>query len=229
MKGGYVLNAVWRLLFPDVCPVCGALLGAEEHGLCIACRFSMPRLELHDGRLEEADDRFSGCRAVDRAVAMFRYGRNSPYAEIVKDIKYRNRPQLARLLAREFAAELVGTGFFDGMDAIVPVPLHVSKLAKRGYNQSCYIARGIAGVTGLKIRHAVRAVRPHRSQTLMDAEARQANVAGVFSARRSIPGKNVIVVDDVVTTGATVMACCDELVRAGVRHIRVLSLCLAEP
>lgn len=165
-----------------------------------------------------------GSRLVERAVSMFEYHRASPYAEILKDAKYRNSPRIVYDMARLFACELLSGGFFDGVDMVVPVPLHSSKLASRGYNQSAYIASGVAEATGINMVEALAAVRRHSTQTHRSAADRHANVAGVFVAKPGVKGRHVLLVDDVITTGSTVIACCDALQVAGAASVRVLSL-----
>ena len=127
-------------------------------------------------------------------------------------------------MARLFACELLSVGFFDGVDMVVPVPLHSSKLARRGYNQSAYIASGVAAATGIRMVEALAAVKRHSTQTHRSVADRHANVAGVFVAKPEVGEKHVLLVDDVITTGSTVIACCDALQVAGAASARVLSL-----
>lgn len=177
--------------------------------------------------MQEVSDLFVGCKWVDSAVSFFRYNRQSKYSELIKDIKYRNCPELASCLAGKFAEELSRGGFFDGVDMIVPVPLHKSKLRRRGYNQSLFIAEGVSAVTGIKVVGALVAVRPHASQTSKSSEERRRNVAEVFEVVEDVAGKTVLLVDDVITTGATATVCCDVLGAACVGRVKVLSLAFA--
>ncbi len=175
----------------------------------------------------EVEKMLLGCRLVERAVSMFEYSRSSPYSGILKDVKYHNSPTIAKSLAQSFAAELKGSGFFDGIDIIVPVPLHSQKLAKRGYNQSRFIADGVSAVTGIPAADAIVAVKPHKTQTHRSTADRHKNVEGVFVAKPTVSGKRVLLVDDVITTGATVTACGDALRMGGASGICVLSLAFA--
>lgn len=104
------------------------------------------------------------------------------------------------------------------------MPLHSSKLARRGYNQSAYIASGVAAATGIRMVEALAAVKRHSTQTHRSVADRHANVAGVFVAKPEVGEKHVLLVDDVITTGSTVIACCDALQVAGAASARVLSL-----
>ena len=164
-----------------------------------------------------------GSRLVERAVSMFEYHRASPYAEILKDAKYRNSPRIVYDMARLFACELLSGGFFDGVDMVVPVPLHSSKLARRGYNQRAYIASGDAAATCIRME-ALAVFMRHSSLTLRRVAVRHANGTGVVVAMPEVGEKHVLLVDDVITTGSTVIACCDALQVAGAASARVLSL-----
>lgn len=223
----FIVKSLGDVFFPATCPVCGRHMVDGERDVCMACQVDMPRVAISDGRCEEVERLLIGCRVIERAVSMFHYHRSSPYAGILKDIKYHNEPGLGKSLARVFAEELAETGFFTGVDTIVPIPLHKSKLNKRGYNQSLYIADGLSAVTGIAVSEAVTAVRPHVSQTLNSAEERRLNVDDIFEADETLAGKVVLLVDDVITTGSTIMSCCDAMRRAGVSSVRVLSLAFA--
>ena len=219
-----LIDSVAEVFYPRLCPVCGERLVAGERSVCLSCLAVMPRVEIgHDG-CPEVERMLLGSRLVEHAVSMFVYHRANPYAEILKDAKYRNSPRIVYDMARLFACELLSGGFFDGVDMVVPVPLHSSKLARRGYNQSAYIASGVAAATGIRMMEALAAVKRHSTQTHRSVADRHANVAGVFVAKPEVGEKHVLLVDDVITTGSTVIACCDALQVAGAASARVLSL-----
>ena len=125
------------------------------------------------------------------------------------------------------AAEFAAHGFFDGVDAIVPVPLARKRMRERGYNQAFEIARGISAVTRMPIiDKAVIRESFKRSQTKMNRWQRNENVEGVFSLvdGSALTGKHILIIDDVVTTGATVVSCARELMKAGDVRFSVMSL-----
>lgn len=219
-----LIDSVAEVFYPRLCPVCGERLVAGERSVCLSCLAVMPRVGIAQGGCPEVERMLLGSRLVERAVSMFEYHRASPYAEILKDAKYRNSPRIVYDMARLFACELLPGGFFDGVDMVVPVPLHSSKLARRGYNQSAYIASGVAAATGIRMVEALAAVKRHSTQTHRSVADRHANVAGVFVAKPEVWEKHVLLVDDVITTGSTVIACCDALQVAGAASARVLSL-----
>jgi ComF family protein len=130
---------------------------------------------------------------------------------------------MGRLMAREFMA----ADFFDGIDLIVPVPLAKKRQRQRGYNQSMELARGISEATGLPIyNQIVRRTRFVKSQTQMGRQERMENVADVFEAKdlNAIRGRHILLVDDVVTTGATMMACAREILKTEGVRVSLLAL-----
>ncbi len=117
---------------------------------------------------------------------------------------------------RQFAREIASSGFFDTVDVIVPVPLHRSKLAQRGYNQSEYIARGISRGIGRPVKNLLKAVKGHETQTRKGRYERLLNMQGVFAVVdvAAVESKHLLLVDDVVTTGATLLTCAEVLRQA---------------
>jgi ComF family protein len=161
-------------------------------------------------------------------VAMFDY--DDTVKAVMQQIKYQGRSRLAYELGLSCGPR-VPTDFVEGAEVIVPVPLHFFRKLRRGYNQAAMLAEGLAA--GLDhplpvLSKAVRRQRYTRTQTKLGREKRQSNLAGAFSVdmahRGMIAGKMVILVDDVVTTGATTGACAKALIEAGAKGVRVFCL-----
>lgn len=229
-------SAVISLAMPAVCEVCGGRLTDSERHLCLSCLTALPRTNLHlTPDSNDIHHRVSDHHIlVDRAASMFHYYRTSPSTSLILSAKYRNRPSILTLLGSYYAAEIAPSGFFDGMDRIVPVPLHWTRRLTRGYNQAEYLARGLSRVASLPVDTSLlRLPAPHSSQTRHSAAERAANVSGSFKAtsnagklRGSAP--HLLVVDDVITTGSTVRDCLRALSDAiPDARLSVLSLGLA--
>jgi ComF family protein len=149
---------------------------------------------------------------------------------IVHEIKYRGQKRLALDMGRVYA-KLVPPSFFEGMDTVVSVPLHFFRRMKRGYNQAEYLARGFVKGSAAPLEYFPRALirkRPTKTQTRLSRKLRLQNVRGAFivspGKRKYFENKNIILVDDIVTTGATTGECANALLAAGCGKIRVLSL-----
>lgn len=181
--------------------------------MCLACRINLP-LTGFERSPKDNDmlDRLQGLARIEQAVAYFHYRRSSPQAALIHDMKYHGHSNIGRQLAREYSRTLLPLGFFNTIDAIVPVPLSFWRHCRRGFNQSAVIAQGIADTTSLPIIDALRA-KSHRSQTRRNAADRRTATRGIFSARPdALSGaKHVLLVDDICTTGATLHACATAL------------------
>ena len=160
---------------------------------------------------------------------MFQYeGENTRH--ILHNIKYFDRPEAAVTLARIFAREQQESDFFGGIDAIIPLPLAKKKQRKRGYNQCDYIAKGLSLQTGIPIYDdvAIRTVN-NPTQTHLDHDQRRENVKGIFQLTdpQKIAGMHVLLVDDVITTGSTLLSFAEEIAKAPDVSISIFSLAYA--
>lgn len=155
------------------------------------------------------DNIFRGKVLIDKSSSLFYYSRESKFASIIKNIKYGNQPEIGRELAKQFAAKLITTGFFDSIDYIVPIPLHPLREYKREYNQSEFIAEGISQVTSIPVLLALqtRLISPLH-QTRKDLAKRISESKKnkfILKSDIDLSGKHILLVDDVVTTGATLI------------------------
>ena len=175
------------------------------------------------------EQRLWGLMPVVHATALFFYIEESRFRFLIHAIKFRGSWRTAILLGEWLGLILARTERFDEIDLIVPVPQHPLRRLQRGYNQSDYIADGIASVLGAKVSyHALRRKTNNESQTRHSRNERWDNVEGIFKVRRpeQLRGKHILLVDDVFTTGATIISCCDALFEA-CQQIRVSVATLA--
>lgn len=219
------------VIAPRSCVVCGHRLSLSEHFLCAHCDLHLPRTDCaQDFYRNLMAQRFWGRAPVERAFAMVHYEPHAETARMVYRLKYRHQPLLGQEMGQFIAQELAGTDFFAGIDALVPVPLTRKRQRERGYNQSLELARGIAQVQRLSIiDRAVERISFGGSQTRKDRRERNENVENAFRLLdgRLLCGRHILLVDDVVTTGATMVACIKEIVKAGDVQVSVLSWGLA--
>jgi ComF family protein len=174
---------------------------------------------------------FWGKVPIVRATSYFYYHRGGDFRLIVHRMKYSGHKEYGQVLGRIMATELKESGFFDGIDGLVPVPLHPDKLKKRGYNQSEWLARGVSQVTGIPMMtDAVKRSLYTETQTRKTKVERWENVNGIFTLNTSVDlsGKHLLIIDDVLTTGATTTACADAFQQVPDIRISVLTLALAQ-
>lgn len=223
----YIVS-LFNLIAPKQCAMCGCRLAASEDVICASCNIDLPRTGFsahpYDNDMAKL---FWGRIPVERAAALFYYRAHSNSSRVIYQMKYYGHPEIGELMGRMTAAEFAGDGFFDGIDVIVPVPLARNRQRERGYNQSFEIARGISGITHLPVDgKAVKRKSFNASQTKMNRWQRNDNVKDVFTLKRAeeLAGKHILIVDDVVTTGATVISCAEELMKCGGVKFSVMSL-----
>ena len=205
-------------IFPRHCIVCGEILSSGEKDICVNCLVSLPLID--EQRRAEIEKVFWGIVQVERAVSYIYYRKGSPYNRLLYYLKYKERPEVGVRLAVAAAKELAPTGFFDGVELIVPLPLSRKKLRRRGYNQCDYIARGISEVAGVPVvKDCVQRTVANETQTHKNRDERWRNVQGIFAVTNveALRGRHVLLVDDVLTTGATLASCAATLVAAGCR------------
>ena len=217
-----------ELVAPRGCCICHRRLAPSERVLCAACNMHLPRTGFQQSPMDNTMARlFWGIIPVERAAALFYYASHAPAANIVYDMKYHDHPEIGVEMGRLMGREFSEAGFFDGIDMIVPVPLAKKRQRQRGYNQSAELARGLSQATGLPIYdRVVRRTVFLKSQTEMGRWERQENVERVFELKEAdaLRGRHVLLVDDVVTTGATMTACARELLKAGDIRISLIAL-----
>ena len=158
-----------------------------------------------------------GIADMEHGAAWVDYVPHSHFANIIYAIKYGNRPDVARLLGNIVADEFAPSGFFDGMDTIIPMPLHSKRERERGYNQSREFADGLSERTGIPVgNNIITRTRNTKSQTLVSHDERTNNVANAFTLLRPdlIEGRHILVVDDIITTGSSIKSCITELNKA---------------
>ena len=197
------------------CVVCGERLSPTERSLCSVCVLHLPRTTYqftpNDNPMAQL---FWHLTPVERAAALLFYEPHSEMARIVYDMKYHDRPDIGEDMGRLMANEMQFARYFDGIDVLLPVPLSRKRLRQRGYNQSEQLAIGISDITHLPIvTKALRRKHFVKSQTQLSRHERQENVADIFELCDDSPlkGKHVLLVDDICTTGATLIACVDAL------------------
>lgn len=223
-------NDLWKLFFPSCCLICGKrLLGGEEH-LCCRCLSGLPRTRMHLQKENEVEKCLWGKIPFERATAYWYYTKGGDVRKLLFELKYYGNVRLGRFLGRCVARELLPSGFFADVDGIVPVPLHPRKLKERGYNQSSLLAEGISAITHIPLYEGMLIRKRYtETQTRKGNYERWLNVEDMFEciSCEGFRGKHVLLIDDVLTTGATLVACADALKQIPDLRISVLTLALA--
>ena len=202
------------LFFPSNCLVCGKRVGNPQIVLCLECEMNLPEAGLKEGENHPVIQIFRGRIPISAGTALFRYEKGSAYQPLIHDLKYRGNSRAGTYLGRLLGQKLK-QGVFRECDILLPVPLHPKRLRQRGYNQSELIARGVSEITGIPILTKVlRRTHYQHSQTSKSRQERFENMEKAFSLGPGYPDlhhKRILIIDDIVTTGATLEACCSLL------------------
>lgn len=220
------INSLISLFFPDCCCACGRLLVGSESFLCLRCLGDMPVTAtfLHDSNVVEM--RLRGRFYFRKAAAFLHFEKGGMTQKIVHRIKYKGDEKLGVRCGEIMYSSIKDSGYFEGIDFIVPVPLHPARKRQRGFNQAEAIAQGISSLSGIPVntRHLIK-VKKNDSQTKRSRYDRWLNSKETFSVvdTTALAGKHILLVDDVITTGATIEACAQSLLRCDELSISVLT------
>lgn len=225
-----LLNNILHLFFPKVCAVCGNGLLQGEECLCVNCILNLPRTDYHDMEHNKTSELFAGRVPFINATSFYYYRKGSAYTNIVHALKYEGREEIGVFMGRMFAEELLKYSSYESIDLIFPIPLHKDRYKERGYNQSMSIAKGMSEILNIPIdtNSIIRAVYT-KTQTRKDKAHRFENVEHIFKITDSdaLIGKHVLIVDDVITTGATIESLISELIKVKNVTISIASLAIA--
>lgn len=216
------------------------MCGGYSDGLCERCFRSLPRTEQAEHRGNSTEQTLVGdvydpvsaqkAMHLERGAAFLFYEKNHPVQRAIHKMKYADQPLIGQQLGRMAAIEMQYADFFDGIDVIVPMPLHPRRMRERGYNQSEFIARGISEVTGIPVdtTHVTRE-RNTPKQALQRGEERKHNVSNAFAVNHPEQWykKHILVVDDLITTGETMRSCLRAMKRFRGAKFSVFALCKA--
>jgi ComF family protein len=217
------------LLFPSLCLGCGCSLETNEKVLCLSCRVSLPETGQHRSPYDHnLLNKFAGKVSIKFLASYVYFTKGGIVQRLIHQIKYKNQKEAAKELASWYGYQLKNEcDFVKNIDLLIGVPLHKSRFNQRGYNQADLIAEGLSETLAIPMRTDVLIrTRFNSSQTRKNRLERWENVKTVFqvSNHQDVVGKNIILIDDVLTTGATIEACAAELLKAGCQSVGVLTI-----
>jgi ComF family protein len=218
------------LLFPRLCYACGNQLMRNESLICTECFVVIPRTNYHFVEDNPVAQLFWGRCLIEKAAAFSYYNKGSRIRKLIHNLKYNGIREIGYDLGRLYGLSLKTSGFINDIDIIIPVPLHPMKERIRGFNQSETISMGIADVTRLPVDiKSLARTLVSATQTKRSRYERWTNVEGIFQVidSKSIMGKHILLVDDVITTGSTIESCANELLRIEGVKVSVVALAFA--
>lgn len=223
-------DGLLHIAFPHVCEGCGTDILDKNHMLCLQCASKLPSTSFHLHSNNPIEKIFWGRVPVTHATAQYYFTKESLMQRLMHQVKYRGNKDLAIYLGRMMGYQLAASNRFGFIDGLIPLPLHSSKERKRGFNQATLLCEGIAEVIGKPVWKDVMIRNTStESQTRKNRVERWQNMEGRFELVKasSIEGKHVLLVDDVITTGATLEACGQELLKAENIKMSIATLCFS--
>ncbi len=219
-----------HVLFPDLCLACSKSPKTRDAAFCVECLHAMPYTDHFLLKENDVTKHFRGRINIQHGAALLRFREGSMVQIMLHNLKYKKRKEIGEVLGEIAGKKLLDSPIFSLPDLIIPVPVHPKKVRRRGYNQSTIFGKAVSAAIHVSIAEDVLIKETETtSQTGKSRTERVENVSEVFVLNKpeAITGRNVLIVDDVVTTGATLEACCLKLKEGGAKSISILSIAVA--
>jgi len=227
------LISVWfdfvDLIFPRCCAACDKGLIGNEEIICTSCRIALPRVQEDSVSAEMIGQKFINIHEVTKTHAYLLFTKKGKVQKLLHALKYKGQAELGVEMGFMFGQEMQENGSLPDADLIISVPLHKKKLKSRGYNQSDKLAEGFSRATNIPWSgNVLERIKYTETQTGKTRDERWKNVRKVFVVKGDVKDKKIIIMDDVLTTGATVEACIEVLIEAGCTQFVILTIASAQ-
>lgn len=228
----HLRESLLHLVFPHVCEGCGTDVLQSDHALCLQCIVALPETRFHLHKDNPVEKIFWGRVPIVHATAQYYFTKESIMQQLMHTFKYRGNTELGFYLGRLTGRAIAASHRYDSIDVLLPLPLHPSKERRRGFNQATILCRGLSKELGVPVIEDGVSRRGHtETQTKKNRVARWQNMEGRFEvpAPSRLEGRHLLLVDDVVTTGATLEACVTELLKIPGVSVSIATLCFSSP
>lgn len=219
-----------HLLYPHHCAGCGSDVIDQENFLCLSCINNLPHTHFSQHANNPVERLFWGRIPVKNAMSEFYFSKTSIIQNLVHELKYKGNKSIGNYLGNLMGSNMLNSNRFQNIDAVIPLPLFEKKEKMRGYNQAQILCEGISSITGIPLieKNVIRKI-PTETQTKKGRIQRWENVSNTFSVSNSaqLENKHILLVDDVLTTGATLEACGAEILKVNNVQLSIATLAIA--
>lgn len=224
-----MIRTLFNLFFPKVCYACNKLLHDEEQYVCTSCRHQLPVTNYHFNNDNKVLNIFYGRLKLEQATALLRFEKKSLTQTLLHNLKYKGYEEIGVFLGEWLGEELKESGNYNTVDIVIPVPLHKKRQRKRGYNQVAKFGKQIAiALNASYVDDVLIKVTDVTSQVTKNRFTRWTNNDEIFKVvnAKKIVGKHILLVDDIITTGATIDACATVLQNSAEVKISVATIAI---
>lgn len=224
------IQSFLQLLYPNLCVSCNNNLVEGERYLCLGCQFVLPETNNHLKKENEVEKTLWGRIPFERAFSFLFFNQHGMTQKLLHELKYKGNEELATFLGEIYAERIKKTIENHRIDSIVAIPLHNSKLRKRGYNQSLAFANGLSNHLQIdNLSEALVRTIATDTQTKKSRTERWKNVSSIFKVEDGsvFENRHILLVDDVITTGATIESCAREIIKSSNCTISIASIAFA--
>lgn len=222
--------SLFHIFYPKLCLACNHKTPPIDKWLCLSCKLKLPKTNFHLQKDNAFSERFWGRVKIESCAALYFFKKGGRTQALIHNLKYKQRSQIGVILGNLYGKELKKSPHFQDVEVIVPVPLHWKKLRKRGYNQSAVFAEGLSESLEIPwIADGLRRNENSVSQTKKSKMSRLENVMSVFEVknRKALEGKHILLVDDVLTSGATMEACATKILEVPGTKVSLVTIAVA--
>ena len=225
-----MFNYIIDLFFPKVCAGCHAILINNETVFCTVCRHELPLTQYHLDSKNEAVKKFYGKIAIEHASALLYFNKKGIVQELIHNLKYKGHEEIGTVLGNWYVKDLKELALETPFDVVIPVPLHPKKFRERGYNQVTTFGKALAKGLNITYNDAILYRKKYsKTQSKKNLIGRSDNIENIFDVifTEENQNKHFLIVDDVLTTGATLEACSKALLKIPGAKISIVCMAMA--